>query len=231
MKIAICDDDTCFLNRFKTKVCTLLSVLSDQFVITEYDNGKQCISEIMDYDVVFLDIDMPDVTGLEIADYINKNASTLIIFVTEHDGLVYSSIKFQPFRFLRKSYLNEELPEALHALAQKIKSRKMIFKTKLGDTVIEIDKLMYIEIYIHQLMFHTLNNDLLEGYGSLAALEKTLVPMDFIRVHNSYLVNCRFIYSIETNKIILDNKEEIPLSRHRAGKVNEQFADYLRRCL
>lgn len=231
MKIAICDDDIDFLKRFKAKVTKCLSELSDDFVITEYSSGKKCVSEILGYDAVFLDIDMPDESGLDIADYINHNAAAVIIFVTEHDELVYSSIRFQPFRFLRKSYLDEELPEALRSLVRKMKSRKMTFRTKLGDTIIDIDKLIYIEIFAHQMMFYTLNQEPLEGYGSLSGLERTLSGMDFVRVHNSYLVNCRFIYSIETNKVILDNKKEIPLSRHRAEKVKEKFADYLRRCL
>ncbi len=231
MKIAICDDDIVFLKRFKAKVSNFLLELSDDYTIAEYSSGKDCISEVSNYDVVFLDIDMPDVSGLDIAAYINKNAATLIVFVTEHDELVYSSLKFQPFRFLRKSYLDRELPEALHSLIQKVKTKKMTFRTKIGDTVIELNNLIYIEIFIHQVMFHIADGEPLEGYGSLSSLEKMLSPMDFIRVHSGYLVNCKYIYSIEANSIILDNKSKIPLSRHRAEKVKEYFADYLRRCI
>lgn len=231
MKIAICDDDIIFLRRFKTKVCEYLNGILDDYIISEYMSGKECISEVSNYDVVFLDIDMPEVSGLDIANYISKNATTLIIFVTEHDELVYSSLKFQPFRFLRKTYLNDELPEAINSLVQKIKTKKMTFKTKLGDTVIDLNKLTYIEIFIHQVLFHIADGEPLEGYGSLSTFEKLLLPLDFIRVHSGYLVNCKFIYSIESNGVLLDNKVKIPLSRHRAEKVKEQFADYLRRCL
>lgn len=231
MKIAICDDDIVFLRRFKNEVCECLNGISDDYIISEYRSGKACISEVSNYDVVFLDIDMPEVSGLDIANYINKNAATLIVFVTEHDELVYSSLKFQPFRFLRKAYLNDELPEAIHSLIQKVKTKRMTFKTKLGETVIELNKLAYIEIFIHQVMFHIVDSEPLEGYGSLSAFEKLLSPLDFIRVHSGYLVNCKFIYSIETNGVLLDNKVKIPLSRHRAEKVKEQFADYLRRSL
>lgn len=231
MKIAICDDDIVFLKRFNSQICKCLSNFCDDYVISEYNNGKDCIIHVSDYDVVFLDIDMPEVSGLDIAGYINENATTLIVFVTEHDELVYSSLKFQPFRFLRKSYLNKELPEALNSLVQKVKTKYMTFKTKMGDTVIELNKLIYIEIFIHQVMFHIVGSEPLEGYGSLSNFEKILTPLDFIRVHSGYLVNCKFIYSIETNNVILDDKSRIPLSRHRAEKVKELFADYLRRCL
>ena len=68
----------------------------------------------------------------------------------------------------------------------------------------------------------------LECYGSLSNFEKQLAPFDFIRTHKSYLVNCKYIYSIEKGQIVLDDKTEILLSRHRVNEVKNKFKNYIR---
>lgn len=183
------------------------------------------------FDVVFLDIDMPEINGFDIAEKIK----TLIIFVTSHDELVYSSLKFRPFRFIRKSHLEDELPETLAAVNSEISKqnagRKFSFRTKTGEVFLDVGNIEYIEIYGHWLRVSVTGGEPLECYGSLSTLEEQLAELDFVRVHKSYLVNLKYIYSIEKTLIILDNKTAIPLSRYKAADVKEKFKNYLRSTL
>lgn len=230
MKIALCDDDINFIKKFGSILNEKIMRYSDDFSITEFTNGKEFIAELDKFDAVFLDIDMPEISGLDVAAYINKNARTLIIFVTSYDELVYSSIKFQPFRFLRKTHLDDELDEAVKSICERLKTHLITVKTKDGETVIDINDLVYIEVFGHKLVFHCANNSI-ESSGSLSTYEKAKEFGNFLRVHNGYLVNCKFVYSIETNCVIMDDKSQIPLSRHRADNVKKKFSDYLRLCL
>lgn len=231
MKIALCDDDAAFIEKFGGILRGKMPRYFDDFSITKFTSGKLCIAEIDKFDVVFLDIDMPGVSGLDVAAYINENARTLIIFVTSHDELVYSSIKFQPFRFLRKTHLNEELDEAVKSICERLKTHLITVKTKDGETVIDINDLVYIEVFGHKLVFHCANNNSVESGGSLLVYERAKEFGNFLRVHNSYLVNCKYVYSIETACVILDDKTKIPLSRHRAENVKKKFSEYLRLCI
>lgn len=233
MKIAICDDELEFTNYLKKILFNQMKELGADCKLTIYNKGLELINDIMSFDAVFLDIDMPEISGLEIADYINKNTSIMIIFVSAHDELVYSSLRFQPFRFIRKAYIPEEISEAVQAMHKawkiKILKQKFCFETKSGKVILDLDKVPYIEIYGHNLLIHTIDhNKPLEGYGPLSVLEQRLEPMDFVRVHKSFLVNCRFIYSIEFKQLILDDDTIIPLSRYKADYVKEKFRQYLR---
>lgn len=234
MRIAICDDDTVFTERMRTLVENGLTGYGEETDISIYCEGetlRDCASDA-GYDAVFLDIDMPRVNGFDVAEQMNRKGKTFIIFVTMHDELVYSSIRFQPFRFIRKSHLEEELPEVLQdlhsAVCKRQAGRKFAFQTKEGTVYLDVDSIPYIEIYGHWLHVRMEDGREVECYGSLLKLEKELVPFAFIRTHKSFLVNCRYLYAIEKGQCILDDGTEILLSRYRAEEVRARFRDYLR---
>lgn len=228
--IAVCDDDKNFSERMKLLIEQYFTEQSAEINAAVFNSGADFLSDNTDCDAVFLDIDMPNIGGFEIAEQLSED--TLIIFVTTHDELVYSSLKFRPFRFIRKTYLEEELPEALKEINKEIAKRnassKFVLQTKNGEALLNVSNIKYIEIYTHSIRVYTVSGEILECYGSLAAMEKQLNEFDFVRTHKSYLVNCRYIFSIEKNRIILDDKTEIPLSRYKADAVKSKFKNHLR---
>ncbi len=232
MQIAICDDDIEFAEKLKVLVENGLKARNVRPVISVFHDGTALVSGSQQYDAVFLDIDMPGMSGFDIAGQINGLEETLIVFVTLHDELVYSSIKFRPFRFIRKTHLENEISEVLSALEKTISKRnagkRFPFQTKTGEVFLDVSNIEYIEVYGHWLHVCVEGSEDLECYGSLSDLEKQLVPFDFIRVHKSYLVNCRYIYSIEKGQVILDDKTEILLSRYRLDEVRNKFRNYIK---
>ena len=237
MRIAVCDDDNASLKMLEKAITDAFSKFTDEFDVRIFSDGKALLDEHkkVQFDIVFLDIDMPVISGFDVADNLNKDSEALIVFLTSHDELVYSSIKFQPFRFIRKSCLRDELTEAVEALinafSKRMMSTKYKFQTKNGDVFLNLQKIIYIEIYGHWLKIHIDSGKSVECYGSLTALEKQLAAFDFIRTHKSYLVNCRYIYSLQTKQIILDDQTAIPLSRYKAEAVKEKYQKYLRSVL
>ncbi|MCH5194072.1 MAG: response regulator transcription factor [Oscillospiraceae bacterium] len=237
MRIAVCDDNDTALKMLEKAIRDAFSKLTDEFDVMAFYDGTELLDKHKNdpFDIVFLDIDMPVISGFEVADNINKDSGTFIVFLTTHDELVYSSIKFQPFRFIRKAYLQNELTEAVESLTnafnKRIMSTKYKFQTKDGDVFLDLRKIIYIEIYGHWLKIYTDSGESIECYGSLSSLEKQLTEFDFIRTHKSYLVNCQYIYSLQTKQIILDNKTAIPLSRYKAEAVKEKYQKYLRSVL
>ncbi len=118
MEIVICDDDELFNEIMSEKLSTVLNKNQIKYNITTFFNGSELITALNDslnrFDVVFLDVDMPGVNGENIAQYINSSkASIPVIFVTNYDDFVFSSFKYRPFGFLRKSHVDSELEEAV----------------------------------------------------------------------------------------------------------------------
>ena len=237
LRIAICDDDKIILRILTDKIQKYNFSDSSSLEIEPFLSGQDFLNsqKKFPYDVVFLDIDMPEKSGFDIAEQINNSSGTLIVFVTLYDELVYSSIKFRPFRFIRKSYLEAELNEVLSSVnAEFLKrnsARKFAFQTQVGEVFVDLSLVEYIEIYSHWLMVHIKGNECLKCYGSLSDMEHELNDYDFVRTHKSYLVNCEYIFSIERNQIVLDDKTTIPVSRYKVEMVKEKFRNFLRRTL
>lgn len=237
LKIALCDDDENMLSVLAEKIGSIYKQDSTAFEICTFSSGEIFLNSHKEhpFDVVFLDIDMPKIGGFDIAEQVNYIGETLIVFVTSHDELVYSSIKFRPFRFIRKTYLETELNEVLVAVYTEFQkrnaARKFLFQTKSGEAYVDLNCVEYIEIFGHWLLIHIKDNESLECYGSLSDMEHELNDFDFVRTHKSYLVNCKYIYSIEKNQIVLDDKTVIPVSRYKVESVKQNFRNYLRRTL
>lgn len=232
MRIAICDDDADFAGKLKRLVERELIKLHTEPDILIYHDGGVLLAEHPACDAVFLDIDMPDVGGFDIAGESGLLGDALIVFVSRHDELVYSSLQFRPFRFIRKSHLESELPESIDSLKRVVCKRnagkKFRFLARTGEVFLDLREVAYIEIYGHWLHVCVAGGGNIECYGSLSELERQLEPFGFLRTHKSYLVNCRYIYSIEKRQIILDDQTVILLSRYKADEVREKFRNYMR---
>lgn len=234
MRIAVCDDNKVTLDFLCEEIGREFCKTKADFSLDVFENGADFLSqhEKTPFDIVFLDIDMPTINGFEIAERINKNNSSLIVFVTSHDELVYSSFKFQPFRFIRKNHITAELPETVKASAEKYiqrtAARNFEVRTSFGNVFLDLNDVEYIEIYGHWLRINVMNSDAIECYGSLSDFEKRLVPHNFVRTHKSYLVNCKYINSIEQKQVILDDNTVIPLSKYKIETVRNKLRSYLR---
>lgn len=231
MHIAICDDDIKFTEELKFQAEKGFAALGLSPEFSVFSDSAEFISSFPECDAVFLDIDMPQVNGFEIAEAMNRAGDSLIVFVTSYDELVYSSIKFRPFRFVRKSRLETELPEVLEALSKailkRISGKRFRLRTNTKDVLLRVDEIKYIESFGHWLNIYTNDKNKIEYYGSLSEMEKQLAELDFVRVHKSYLVNLKYVYSIERMRIILTDKTEIPLSRYKAETVKNRVKNYI----
>ena len=237
IRVAICDDEPAMLDCFCERISEEFKRQGEDIQISKFTSGQDFLNfqKAEPFDAVFLDIDMPEMSGFDIAERINGIGDTLIVFVTSYDELVYSSLKFRPFRFIRKSYLDIELSETLNSVTAEVLklkgSRKFTFQSKAGETFVDLQNVIYIEIYGHWLRVYIKDDEPLDCYGSLTDFEKQLEKYDFVRTHKSYLVNCKYIFSIEKNQVILDDKTEIPLSRYKTETVKNKFKNLLRSTL
>ncbi len=118
IRIAVCDDDREFSARLKLLINKYYFEEKVEFYAAVFNSGMGLLFGKKDYNAVFLDIDMPNIGGFEIAEKLSSDI--LIVFVTAHDELVYSSLKFRPFRFIRKGHLENELPKVLADLKKEI---------------------------------------------------------------------------------------------------------------
>ena len=232
MKIAICDDDQNFSEILKAKIESIFTAEDLKFDISIYNSCTNFIDSVNQYDMIFLDVEMPDISGEKIAyRIITSKCKTLVVFVTNHDDFVSTSFRYKPFGFIRKDKLDFELQETVVNLKKYLSDNISSFLFEYhGKTMsVKFYEIVYMEVFGHYTTMHTTTHEF-EVLKTLSAIEKQLQNKGFVRTHKSFLVNCNHIFSVEKNCVILNTGQEIPLSRHRINNVKETLITFSKRC-
>lgn len=227
LKIAVCDDEENFLNIFSCSIQQFIDKNKERMSVTSYSIVSQFLSEHQKsaFDIVFLDIEMPELGGFQCVEKLRAvNEDVIIIFVSNHENYVFESFLFRPFRFIRKSHFDEEIEEALESSAKLYyeKNRLYNISSEIGMISVKLASILYFDVYSHSVYMHSRDKKILVK-KSLQEVEDELSSLGFIRTHKSYLVSFRHIYSVRTGSITLDNSEVIPVSKHRIKDVKEKM--------
>ena len=233
IRIAVVDDEKIFADLISNRLHTFLKNKNVLFGIDIFTSGMSFLSACssLSYDLVYLDIDMPEITGLDIAQKLRMKRSEIeVIFITNKDDLVYDTIRYTPFRFIRKSRFELEFEEAIEQYLSKREAQKALFffSTEQGKRPINVVLVSYIEVQSHKLTLH-LPDETIFANGNLSDIEKKIQHLGFIRIHSSYLVNFRYIDLIDHKSVILDDKTVLPLSRGRSESTKMALIQFSRR--
>lgn len=179
-------------------------------------------------DIYFFDLDM-GLEGMQMAETLKKwNPDTNIIFVSERDDLVFQAIRCHPFRYIRKCRLEEELEEAVQAVLWKIGKEEKKFEITLKEGKVQLfnRQIVYIESEKHYVKIHSINQQY-KLRGKLSDYEHRLKECGFVRIHVSYLVNMRYIHTMRTTDLMLDDGCVLPISRAKQYEVKPVYLDYI----
>ena len=184
------------------------------------------------FDVYLLDIDMPVMNGIELAEKIrNVNPEGYIIFITNHDNLVFNSFKVTPFYFVRKSALTNDLILALDLLLEDINKKRKTVLIKVNNEIIslQINEIVCIEKMKNYVVIKCNKNREYKYRKSISKFEEEIKDTRLIRIHNSILVNLQYVNKIENNELYIDyNNLKLPISRLKNKYVKSKYIDYLR---
>ncbi|MBQ8297518.1 MAG: response regulator transcription factor [Ruminococcus sp.] len=232
IQIAVCDDEKRVLDEICSKVQNAFAGINCPAEIFKTDNSFELVEHIKNraIDVLFLDIDMPSLSGMDIAQFlIDSNANTLLVFVTSHDALVYQSFRYHPFGFIRKSHFDEEIGAVVKSIADELQKRNeyFSFKTNEGFFKIPFTDILYFESESNYINLHCTDNQY-KFRGTITSLENELTPKGFIRSHKGFLVNQQHIFAIKGDDIELSNKQLLPIGRTNRENVKKTILRYMR---
>lgn len=227
MKIFICDDEPKILSDISSKVKFTLP----EAAVSEFTSSKNLLEVITENncDILLLDIDMPEISGLDIAARLSAlSHKPLLVFVTSHDELVYDSLQFHPFGFVRKSYMDKELPRILADCVTELKSREkhFCFHTANADVKLQLDEILYFESDGNYLKLFSKDNEY-RFRDTLSAVENTLSDSGFIRIHKGFLVNQAAVKMLTSDEAVLVNGTRIPIGRSYSETAKKQLMRYM----
>ncbi len=235
IRIAIVDDDAIILSQVKRLIEDkigndgVIDVYSDS--VTFYNNNEN-----WDYNLVFLDIDMPLMSGFELAETIELLKRPIdIVFISNLEHLVYDSLKFRPFRFVRKSQIDNDVDSVIndYLIAQKKRNDVFTIKTNGVNIPLMISDIVYFESMGHDIFVKTANNEKYQisrerqVYMSMQQLSLQFERKGFIRVHKSFLINYKYIYVIKRSEVILKTHESISINPHNVNEIKNKYQENL----
>jgi two-component system LytT family response regulator len=213
---------------------------NDVEIIGECGNGYEAVDAISKYkpNLIFLDVEMPEINGFQVLEQIEINSRPLVIFVTAHNEYARLAYDVHAIDFLSKPLTSERFDEAL------VQAR--LWLKKVGDGLLLKPDLDYIQILafkigevVYFIPTDTINwikadEKYVEIYSdknkapylreSISNLEKKLNPKKFVRIHRSHIVNIDFIKELrlkskESFLVVLKNGIELPLSESGREKL------------
>lgn len=240
-RIGVCDDKPDVSKRIAELVKKSFSERGYNHSIESYSDGVVLLgqNQLEPFDVLFLDIDMPKVSGFDIAKALREDFShCLIVFVTSHAELVFDSLDYQPFHFIRKNSgvsLNESIPKIVNKLILHLKQDETVIiedenARKISEYVRDI---ICIESSGHYLTYNILVRDNVKKIKSRGNLTERLTyfeSLNFVRVHRSFIVNLAHITHINSSKREVEMSGSIVVSIGKSYKrdVDEKYDEFLR---
>jgi len=227
MKIAICDDEKIF----RDKVLEYIKKYIDVYDIYEYENGLELIEAEEDFDIIFLDIEMPIMNGMDTATkYRDKNEDTLIIFLTGYVNYVFDSFKVNAFRYLKKPINDEEFKEAMTSAMKLVEDNETVTINNHGvKTEIKIKNITYVESFGDGTYIYDKNGNYYESVDTLKTWESMLQNRsEFYKISKSFIVSMKYIEHYEEKYVeMYKSNQKLPISRRCASAFRKEYYRYI----
>jgi two-component system LytT family response regulator len=211
-------------------------------VVDTAKTGNDALSLITSIkpNVVFLDIELPDMTGFELLQQI-EDINFQTVFTTSHSHYAIKAFRFNALDYLVKPINENELEEAIkrmyrsadnsmevkNALAnlevQSVENQQLVLPQQNGTLRIPLKQITHIESERNYSYIHLLNGNRELSSKNLAYFEDILSDKSFFRSHRSYLVNRYHIKALLEDRFVLRNRIEIPISRRKEAEAKTWF--------
>lgn len=226
--IAICDDQKVHCKITHEIIKKYETDRNMQFSIDVYHTGKKMLDSEKEYDFIFMDIELENENGMDVADIYRKKAATKIVILTSHGEEIANGYKIRAFRFLTKPLREKELFEALDCGLEEITAdKKMIVLDDNMEKAIRVSSVIYFEAGDRTTGVRTK-----EGFfmvrRQITDIWKEIDKMEFYMTHRTYIVNLNYVEAIVNNEILLINGERIKISRLKLTDFKETYYGFIR---
>lgn len=228
MKICICDDreeDLNVLNGICREYLDRKGIYAEAEIVCTQEPDVPVEG---DFDLLFLDMEMPKMRGTEVKDRLAGRERPYIIFVTSYQETIREAFGVNVLGFLDKP-VDPALFEAQMDLAVNLLGEGKMIDLGSGNWESSKDIVMFFteDRYTKALLSDGSSTEL--SGKSLSDWEAELSDQFFLRVDTSYLVNCKYIQDVEENAVVLSDGQRVKLSRRRKKDILARISEYTRR--
>lgn len=236
--IVLCDDNKGFMSLFKSMVICQFQMMMPNTSMFKIGACFGSGTDLLEYaeshkiDVLFLDIDMPEMTGFEIAKSMSREQSkTLLVFMSAYDNFVYESFDYLPFAYMRKEKIAEELPKVAYRIIDKLleKTRFINFSTANKEVKVDSKEILFFESKRNYYIVHLTSGSTYSCRGTISKLENEIGALGFFRTHSAFLVNLEHARRVADDGYVSIGDSKIPIAQKRAKEFKKAFLEFTRK--
>lgn len=232
-KIAIFDDDLQNIKEIETQLITYEMKYNIDFEISTFYRGSDLLAQYQSpgsFHILFLDVEMPELNGLAIAEQIRNlpDRKAKIVFVSNYPEYMKDSFNVQAFHYLSKPFTADKCFDILQRIIKDFEQSniaKLLVKTDLSEEVVYLEDIIQIECEDakKQLLKVVLQDNDIICKGNISKWEKDLSEQGFISPCRGNLINIRHLHFIKEHEVIMTNGDIVSLSRRREKNVRNLF--------
>lgn len=230
IRIAVVEDEKEIAQQLCSYIERYKAEMGEEYELSVFDDGLDFISDYRPlYDVVFMDIEMPNLDGMKTAQKLRDiDKNICLVFVTKMAQYAIKGYEVEAMGFLLK-------PVSYYAFSLQLTKALALSRSKAGASIsvkdgenirrILIDDIYYIEISGTSMLFNTASG-VIETKGRLWMVAEKLTGMNFAYCNKCYLVNLKYVTEINANNVVVGGSR-LTISKRRRKEFAKQFADYI----
>lgn len=232
LNIIICDDNKSFLKMMARKTSDFLQSQNISCHIISLSSVEKLLkTNINQIDIIFLDVHFKTISGIEAAKILRRiSQKFILVFISDFIEYAPSGYEVNAFRYILKEQINILFKDAMNEIIKQLGyfRSEVSFKFIGGERTVYTDNIVYIESHLHEVHFHFSGsiNDTSYFYDTLKSVHSQLPHEEFIRIHQSYLVNVRYFLDAKNYRALLTGNIELPISQKLFPTVKKQLFLY-----
>lgn len=232
--IAVCDDEKSMSEKIEKLVEFFFRKKKTDISVAVYSSGEELLKSDERIDILFLDIGMQGMDGIETARVLRADGyNGFLIFVTVLKEMVFQSFEVQPFDYLVKPVREECFEQTMERLFLSMQDRlstkniNLLVRKGCESNIISFQDIICCEIIDRKVYLYLISGEIIDYYEKMDDLEKKLDGR-FFRCHRSYLINLNHLQSYRDNTAYMADGKEIPVSRLRGKEFSKAILRYMK---
>ncbi len=229
--IAVCDDEAYMSDQIQKMASDFFRSKNVETAILQFSSGTELLKYKKPIDILFLDIQMEDLDGMETARKLRKRKfQGFLIFITVLKELVFQSFEVQAFDYLVKPVEEGQFQKTMERLFSSMKQAgeaNLLIQKGYESHIISLEEIVFCEIIDRKIYLHLASSGLIDYYDRIEHLEARL-GSSFFRCHRSYLINLKYLKSYKNGIAYMEGGKEIPVSRLRSREFSGVILQYMK---
>lgn len=230
IRIAICDDEKHMLDKIREMTIDFFHRKNMEIAVSQFSSGEELLKFDKAIDVLFLDIQMKGMDGMETARKLrDRKFKGYLIFITVLKEMVFQSFEVQTYDYLVKPIEEKcfgKTMERLLVSLQNVSEANLLVQKGYESTIISFEDIVFCEIIDRKVYLHLVSSEAVDFYERIENLE-TKLDSRFFRCHRSFLINLKYLKSYRNGTAYMEGGEEVPVSRLRSKEFSSAILQYM----